>query len=398
MWLTAFALGPVFFFACTDKSYRGSYDTIMSPDESMLVILTVGNPDNIIAKGSGAIENGDNEVWNDASIYVYAFKRDLMTSFSTTSMQNNEFCLVDGSRDEIGNLAGKKARVGMLDSYIVWDGVEKAVYYHPGNYPYDFYGYYIDDMEIPPGQISRTDDSVSFPLEIDGSTDIMSSKAELTEEQLYRKDFTDEDRFTIINYAYSSYTARLDIVPVMYFKHLLTRLSFELYPGRAQACDVYVDSIKVFSKSKAVFTVAHKQSNKLGLDFSGDTGGKLLPLTEPDGTRLKLDTYHPEFDGDYSVSIYDRTGVPVGGSVLAAPGEDYEMHIYLKETREGADYFYENVKTLTNSQNLFQPGEHYVVRIGIYGLYDVQVDAELVPWTDGGSIVVGGDRPPTGSD
>ena len=91
----------------------------------------------------------------------------------------------------------------------------------------------------------------------------MSSKAELTEEQLYRKDFTDEDRFTIINYAYSSYTARLDIVPVMYFKHLLTRLSFELYPGRAQACDVYVDSIKVFSKSKAVFTVAHKQSNKL---------------------------------------------------------------------------------------------------------------------------------------
>ena len=82
MQLTAFVIGPVFFFACTDKSYRGSYDTIMSPDESMLVILTVGNPDNIIAKGSGAIENGDNEVWNDASIYVYAFKRDLMTSFS----------------------------------------------------------------------------------------------------------------------------------------------------------------------------------------------------------------------------------------------------------------------------------------------------------------------------
>ena len=190
--LSVAAAGMLMLFSCTDKSYRGSADTQFSPEESRLVIMSVGNTDNIILKGSGAIENGDYDVWDGKPIYVYAFKRDLMTSFAATSMDDSESCLIDASRDELGSLAGKRAKVGMLDAYVVWDGIEKAVYYHPGNYPYDFYAYYIDNMEVPSEQISRTDDSVSFPVEIDGSTDFMSAKAELTEEQLYRQDFTDE--------------------------------------------------------------------------------------------------------------------------------------------------------------------------------------------------------------
>lgn len=398
--LSVAAAGMLMLFSCTDKSYRGSADTQFSPEESRLVIMSVGNTDNIILKGSGAIENGDYDVWDGKPIYVYAFKRDLMTSFAATSMDDSESCLIDASRDELGSLAGKRAKVGMLDAYVVWDGIEKAVYYHPGNYPYDFYAYYIDNMEVPSEQISRTDDSVSFPVEIDGSTDFMSAKAELTEEQLYRQDFTDEERFDIINYAYSAYTAALDIHPVVYFKHLLTRLSFDIYPGREEANNVYIDSIKVLSRTAATFTVAHKQDSRLGLDFSGSDVRSPLWLAEPDGTRLRPGTYHTDYTGDFSeASIYDRDSVRVGGSLLVAPDTGYELHIYMTEIKNGVkSQPFEAMVELENSSGIFNPGEHYVVRLGIYGLYDVEFDAKLVPWTDGGSIIIDNDKPPAGSD
>ena len=396
--LSVAAAGMLMLFSCTDKSYRGSADTQFSPEESRLVIMSVGNTDNIILKGSGAIENGDYDVWDGKPIYVYAFKRDLMTSFAATSMDDSESCLIDASRDELGSLAGKRAKVGMLDAYVVWDGIEKAVYYHPGNYPYDFYAYYIDNMEVPSEQISRTDDSVSFPVEIDGSTDFMSAKAELTEEQLYRQDFTDEERFDIINYAYSAYTAALDIHPVVYFKHLLTRLSFDIYPGREEANNVYIDSIKVLSRTAATFTVAHKQDSRLGLDFSGSDVRSPLWLAEPDGTPLKLDTYHTDYTGDFSVPVYERDSVSVGGSLLVAPDREYEMHIYLKERSGGSLKTYELVTSLTNSQRIFYAGDHYRVRLAVYGLYEMDISAKLVPWTYGGEIIIDNDKPPAGSD
>ena len=342
-------------------------------------------------KGQGAIDSDTKEAWEDASIYVFAFKRDLQTSFSVTSQEDSEWCLHDGTGAEMGSLAGNKERIGMLDSYVAWEGINRKIYYPQSNQPYDFYGYYIDDIPVEQEKITRTDDAVQIEVEIDGTQDLMTSKAELTDDQLYREDLTDEDRLDILNYSYSAYTAKRNIQPVMYFKHHLARLRFELYPGRVEANEVYVDSITVRSKDRAIFTVAHKADDRMGVDFSMDSTYTFLSLREEDGSRLRRDTYHTDYTGDYNLPLYERDGVQVGGSLLVAPDTQYEAHIYLKERGKGNNsmvYTYENVVPITCNEGVFEAGKQYTVRIGVYGMMEVDVGVEIVPWGYGGSITI----------
>ena len=382
--------------ACTDHSYRGAVDDPAVISETMPVQIVVGNPDNnIIVKGSGALDSDKGNVWDDARIYLYGFKRDLYTRFDVTSIANGEICLIDGSRDELGSEAGKRAKVGLLDSYIAWDGVERAVYYPAGNIPYDIYAYYLDDYKVEPETIVRKEDCVQMVVEIDGARDIMSSKAELTEDQLYRSDLTDEDRFNIINYSYSSFTASKNIYPILLFKHHLSRLCFDMYPGREESDNIYLDSVKVLSRTKAVFTVAHKASENMGLDFSDDAEYKLLTLRDDNGGRLEPGVYHTEYDGSFDIPLYERDHVRVGGSLLVAPDEEYEVHLYFTEHKPNSvKYNYENVMKIKTSEGGFRPGQQYAIRLGIYGMMEVSASVGLEPWGDGGNLIVDEDRPP----
>ena len=177
----------------------------------------------------------------------------------------------------------------------------------------------------------------------------------------------------------------------MYFKHHLARLRFELYPGRVEANEVYVDSITVRSKDRAIFTVAHKADDRMGVDFSMDSTYTFLSLRETDGSRLRRDTYHTDYTGDYNLPLYERDGVQVGGSLLVAPDTQYEAHIYLKERGKGNSsmvYTYENVVPITCNEGVFEAGKQYTVRIGVYGMMEIDVGVEIVPWGYGGSITI----------
>ena len=165
--------------SCADRAYRGDADMQMAINEPMPVMIVVGDPQNLLSKGSGAIDS-DTDSWGGAPIYVYSFRKDLYTAFSSLGSDQNGECLVDASVEDPGNLAGKPARVSELDAYATWTGPVKTIYYPANIQPYDFYAYYIDDMQIPSESISRTQTSISFPVEIDGSQDLMSAKAALT--------------------------------------------------------------------------------------------------------------------------------------------------------------------------------------------------------------------------
>ena len=56
--------------------------------------------------------------------------------------------------------------------------------YHAGSMtqiPYEFYAYYLDDLQVDESDYTRTDDAVKIKVEIDGRRDLMSAKAEITE-------------------------------------------------------------------------------------------------------------------------------------------------------------------------------------------------------------------------
>ena len=373
-------------WSCTDKSYNG-----IAPDgtsdyylqEQIPVMLIIGTPENILSpKGSGAIDY-DQDPWADKEMFFYAFKRDLGTSFADLSSDNGS-CLIDGSKDGQGNLAGKAARRNTYDAYMTWTGIERSVFYPLDYLPYDFYGYYIDDIEIGPEDIVRTEDAIRLDITIDGTQDVMSAMAELTEEQLYGKEYTDRERVEIVNYAYSSFTALRGIHPTFLFNHHLSRLRFSLSAGSTAAENVYVDSIKVMSKARGIFTVAHKSPQNMGVDFSAETEYRPLALTEDDGSRLRTNTYHT--DG----GVKD---LPVGGSLLLAPDDEYEVHMFVSETTsDGKKHTYENIFTIRSNSGSFSPGTQYSVRVTIYGLQSVYPSVDLEPWGYGGHIIIDDDQ------
>ena len=249
---------------CLDDSYRGAPENLYGyGSQAIPVVVALGDPSGGLAKGAGAIDNM--EQWDGKYIYVYAFNRKDLNSFSSYSYARRDKCLVDGSVEDKNSKAGKKARLAADDSYAKWELDEPDMIYPAGDKSktsFDFFAYYLDDIEPSNTAFKRTDNSVSIDIEIDGSQDIMSSKAELNDDQL--RPFTEKDRVSVLENAFSFYTAQRNIAPTFLFKHHLTRLEFEIISGMVSERPkrIIVHSLGVKSKHKAVFTVADKDGNK----------------------------------------------------------------------------------------------------------------------------------------
>lgn len=381
--------------SCTDHSYRGMADMDMYGTGAFPVLLSVGPPSNIVnTKGTGAIDVEEQWAWNGSTIYVYAFKKDITASFATTRAQNPFHCLVDASKDGENLRRGKKAKVNDMDSFVIWGEGDNSIYYHPEAQPYDFYAYYLDDYEVPDRSIVRSDNAVRMPVVIDGSRDFMSSTARITDEQLNKGDFTDGEKKDIMKYAFSAYTANRNIHPVLYFNHHLSRLCFSIYAGQEKGQRVSIESIEIMSRTKAMFTVAHRTPGMQGLDFSADNEYKALALPDKiDGqiVPLRPDTYYPIWEsGDEHKDPYDRKSVRVGESLLVAPDTEYDMIITTKEIPEGAvtPRVYEYHTVITSASGRFEPGKQYEIRVLVNGAEKIDISAELVPWGYGGDLVV----------
>lgn len=370
---------------CTDYSYTGIVSELNVEDE-LPVRAMVGDPGQIEIKGSGALDDRADDMWMGRTINVYSFRRDIKADYRGTSAQPGSDCLIDGSCDSEGCLAGKQATVNALDSYITWTGEQNVVFYTDKEEPYDFFAYHLD-APIADKDIYRSNDEVRMMIEIDGSMDVMSAYAELTEEQLDRPEFTEMDKAELKAYSFSLFTAKRNIQPVFYFNHHLTRLDFVIKAGRESSEDIIIDSLVVTSKTKASFTAAHKNPSRLGLDFSIDTERKRLALTEKDGSPLRKDFWKPEFTAE------GKEMQPLGGSMLVAPDIQYDAWLYLKEFKEGGKVMtHANHINLVCSDGRFDEGSRYEVKATIFGLTSVDVTVNLQEWTEAGGIEIGNDK------
>ena len=174
-------------------SYEGSsIDILGQTGEKVPVRVTIGDPSGGIVnsqgarvKGSGPVDNMSQV--NGKDIFVYAFNSDMLTSYAQTAENDNINTLVDGSLDRSNTKAGKKARIHSGSMYLDWVDPTTIPYYHSGSMshiPYEFYAYYLDDLQVSESDIVRTDDAVKIRVTIDGRRDLMSSKAEIYEKHL----------------------------------------------------------------------------------------------------------------------------------------------------------------------------------------------------------------------
>ncbi len=372
--------------SCTDNSWRGVSDSDYDDYDNGIpvpVVVGVGDSGTSYTKGSGAIDNVDGRPWKDANVYVYAFRQDGGT-FARTAAESGNDCLIDASLDSSSGRGGRRAWFSGTDEYLTWADSETDVYYPSGKATYDFCAYYIDNLRIPDSSVTRSGDFIRFPVTIDGSTDLMTGRAQFSDEMLDGMQLTEIEKGMIRKYAFSSYTARRNINPVLEFRHHLTRLRFEMYPASEKANTVIVNSIEVKSRTSGVFTAVSRDADATGVDFSADRNYRALSLAEADGSPLVQNRYHTEYTGDFSEALYERPHVQVGGTLLVAPDSGYEVEISMLEAK-GQEYSTATSFTLSLSSG-FSAGSQYVVRLAIYGMMDVRPSVTLEPWGTGGSV------------
>lgn len=396
--------------------YKGAYEGIESRGEEvdntplLPVWITLGDmpvteedeqDQQPASRGNGLV--GDLDNFSGRTFHVYAFNQDVTTGFSQTHEEDMLRCLVDGTIDTPGTKAGRLAHWDRTEQRVKWvNGGD--IYWPKGEgrgYIYDFFAYYIDDIELTEEDYHRDGESLVLDIEIDGSQDIMSSRAETSEAKLAVLFPDEKERIYMQYYCYSYYSALNNVQPEFVFKHHLVKLDFKLVPGGTPGMtkDVKVEKIEVLSRNKAEFTVADKnRGESLGLHFPEEYEPVRLPLKEADGSEFVQRTMST-FDGmDGSEGVIEDLG-----SFLVAPSDEFYLFVTLGEVQRTMVGEEEHEIILDSKENKlhiyqgsednkipFEAGNEYLITLTIYGQMDVRVSTEIGAWGDGGHFA-----PPT---
>jgi len=388
-------------FGCEDFSYMGSMfgDVSSGNVPPKTVDIYIGEAADIVSpglksRGSGVIENTD-DFTDGRAFYIYAFNQDALTSFAVTNAENSMRCLIDGTLDNPGTRAGRAARCDTKLKQAKWLAGDNVFWPTGDNVSnrYDFFAYYVDDMVLDESDYHRNENDVVIDIEIDGSQDVMSSKASPSDEEL-EKLFKDEiDRINYkYYYCYSYDAAEKGLNPTFVFKHHLVRLRFKIVSGGTEGytSDVTYEGVAVESRYQAAFKVADKADpSGIGLTFKPNY--RQLELTEADGSSFTKKTIRTHDLGKGESKPEDML---LEGSLLVAPDSRYKLHLLLSEERSdglvlGNCHYVTDVYRGSSQDNplYFVAGNEYLVTLTTYGSMIVDVKVELTKWENGGDYI-----------
>lgn len=382
-----------------------------APDfDSELVPIQLGVSNTVLeTRGTGTV--GDTSatanVWKGQSFYVYMLCKDndgldsmAIAQFSGADIYNNrQFFAPNGSA---------------MSSATPADG---ATNYYPSTRNFNFYAYRLDGANTIAPDFDANKDSLSVPFTIDGSQDIMVAKAYLTtvngekqSDKIYIGSTSTQKKANAKRY-YSAFSARHGVQPVFTFRHLLTRLQFQIVPCRAGATDptngIVIDSIKVVSTKKSgTLTIAGKDDNTTGTvrqkiwwsesdakrnDFwlkqrqAADTD-KNMDLEKLASIDLKGQPYYSTEAATDGRQTEDWTAaaINVGEAILLAPEASYEVHVIGHVDLVGKPaHKFDFKDTIKKS---FVAGTSYSIVVSIYGYEKMEMVANLTPWMKGATI------------
>jgi hypothetical protein len=298
---------------------------------------------------------------------------------------------------------------------------DDSIKYYPTQGKFDFWAYRLDDAVTATAEPVRETDSIYVDFTINGSQDVMVAKAVPSKADSIKLGAVDGTPLNLTNFqdrAFSAYAARNGVQPDLKFRHLLSRLTFDVIPGSANTIatltPVIVDSIKVSTPANGRLTIAalgdvrgEKQTIKWNAELDtlilkqrpglapGATKNDSLPLVAFQSVTLanRGDYQTP---GDASTPFVGDT-VRVGEALLVAPEvTEYEVFVYLHQptrqknnslTTEDVHFSYKDVIKLTANAP-FKAGYSYNVQIKLYGLQDIQVTTTLGKWLEGETVTL----------
>ena len=420
---------------------RGTYVGELPEDddapltENIPIVLGFGvSSFDILTRGSGAVESGTNlEFWKNAKFYVYAFNKNVETDLSVRwSEANEDICLLDANRlSEDGGQSsshGKEVRVKVDNSNLMpFFPDDKTgsqdIYYNMKHtdWPYNFFAYYLDDLDLTQLQCVREKNRIYYDVELDGRRDFMSSVAnpKLQEDKYANNPYKQK----IMDRAYSAYSASHGLNPVFSFQHHLVRLRFVICRpeegGSVPSINesLVVKKVSVKSKVRGRFTVAVNDIDAddagkphVGLSFNREdyaseeayaNSEDYLYLLKKNGEEIGSDGWCRVIDcKKYSeLSAEDKKKPSFlgkedendnsGASLLLAPATTYSARIFLDEDKSSdPGHGFVDVDLEPGGGAGFVAGGAYVIYLTINSLSDSKPNVEIGEWTPGGETIL----------
>ena len=373
--------------ACAKETPQVPSNDFSAPAENGGQVAVLFNS-NVIASVQTKAQGGVDAWSGNQNLYIYGFQRVKGgIDYSATPFINNVVAVspVEGAADNV---------------LAVIDESDNKPFYYVGNYTYDFYGYYVDDLDVDP--IAEAS-GVRVPLVLTGGEDVMLAKADPAadvEKARTNGTFTGDNSWNDL-YAYSAYAARRGVQPSLVFKHQLVRFTFQITSGSEFEDDnrLTVTGLSVNARNVADLCVAGEttglvniQPETAALELKSLVGGALTDLEEyivPNASEVITDGSNVLGE---SLMVIPNPAPVVGES------DKYSMVLSMVQDGKSIDYpvdlKFTDVKGTVDGQTQFTAGYSYRITIKVYGLEKVELSAELEPWVPGGDIEIDTDDAP----
>ena len=368
-------------------------DSVIVDKDRLPITLAIVDPSfttlsrSSVPTGSGAFDSERPDTMRiphlkNADFHILGIQNTEEADYTVTREQDSCVCIVDNATAHVSDMNS------LLLTFNNTEENEPINYYYSHDHmlnKFNFYAYYIDNLEKP--TLNREKDCIWFNFQVDGSQDVLTGNAKLTQKQ-QAKINAHEEKDSLQNYYYSTYTATRDIIPVIDLDHAMARLKFFIYPGDETANNLVVKSIRIYAQYKGKLTVAHRDASLIGATWSSEK--QWLDLRdEGDEPTLNQNNYRIQFlETEKNEYIYDRTSMQVGESLLVPPAYTYKVEVKVAELNE------ENKPIATyltsydlENKDLFKASYEYQVRIALFGPDEITIDAILTGWATGGEVI-----------
>lgn len=393
-WLLAMCATAMMASCAKDKTIALDNGAGGTPEEIILgagqylsAEVEQGQPMKAASRGIGSV--GDLDAannWNGETVYVYGI---------VSTLTGDAQFAING---EAATAPPAGTAGATVTSTLTWSNTDTHFYYD-GNNLYDFYGCHVDDaataaMTIPAGT-KLAENGFSVPVTIDGTQDLMVA---MPNKESDRTAGGVDPEVTTTDNLYSAWSSRRGVKPNLVFQHVLTRLTFKAKCGDASAPahPVKITSIQVTGAiSDGTLTIIPVGGGNQGFAPGTTTADFALmaPASAPQ-TSKDLEAF-PGKEITNTGDAFDQIGVPM----MLVPGKTYTIVINTEQNMDGTDDIEENEKgTITKEVTFaggFLAGTNYNINITVYGLQNIEVDATLTAWGEGGDIDIDPDDLPT---
>lgn len=374
----------------------------ISQENSSLVPIRIGLGTGVSVETRGTGTVGDtteiNNVWYGQKINVYMLEKGTLNPAKWVDVNGLETSIYENAVMVAPYVTDNGA---LGNDSVIAELEDKGIKYYPDTKAFDFWGYRLDGAEGNNQPVAGTD-SLTVDFEIDGSQDVMVAKAVPSAEDVLK--MTDETGTDLSARAFSSWAARRGVQPVLDFKHLLTRLTFEIVAGDSLAAGkgenlsaIRVTNIRVKSKATGSLIIAYTQNATVEnqIAWAADQEYRALELKErltgdtPDKELVALAT-NGVIQPTWNSLTEESDTVKVGEALLVSPEDQYEFEIALEQdayTSKGDNAQMETISrvvpaTITRDNSSFLAGHSYRVQVKLYGLQEISISTALTAWTD----------------